>query len=276
VLSCNSLSSVEVPKQASTKVTGGNSSHLCECGLRERLQSRIVGGERSNIQEYPWIAAITAFGTIFCGGALIDDRHILTAAHCFKQTQLIPHVGVRLGVTSREETGDLYEIDEIIINKKYNKSHSGFFDIALIRLKKRVQISNLIQPICLPAKMEDYAGQFGIVAGWGVLQHKGAMSSTLQSLSVQIYGLNACKTTFAKYKKRVDENNICAGGKKGKDACQGDSGSPLFLEVDGRYRVIGLVSWGLSCALDKIPGVYTNVAYYLPWIREQVKNSTCF
>nr|XP_027212128.1 serine protease 30-like [Penaeus vannamei] len=60
---------------------------------------------------------------------------------------------------------------------------------------------------------------------------------------------------------------VCAGYMQGKiDACNGDSGGPLACEIDGRYTLLGLVSWGKSCGKAQRPGIYTNVKHYLDWI----------
>lgn len=251
-------------------------SHLCDCGSRTRLASRIVGGERSEIQKYPWMAGITAFGTLYCGGALIASGFVLTAAHCFKPFNVeqgpVSYIGVRLGVTGRNEAGGDYAVDKIIVHENYNKSVSGVNDIALIKLAQPVEPSARIRPICLPGPQDSYIGKYGTVAGWGVLTHGGDLSSTLQEVSVRILSLDECQKIFTQYKKNINSKSVCAGGQKGKDACQGDSGSPLFIEDEGIFKIIGVVSWGLKCALDRIPGVYTDVARYLPWIRSHVPN----
>lgn len=243
----------------------------CECGLSSKFNTRIVGGERSSILQYPWMAGVSAFNFIFCGGALINDRYILTVAHCFKEDYLKAHASVFLGVTYRDEQQVQYKVEKVIQHELYNKTIKGRYDIALVKLAEPMIFTEKIRPICLPLPTIDVTDLYGIVTGWGVLSHGGGVSEELRGVPMRIMDNGNCHKIF----DRVDDNNICAGGEEGRDACQGDSGSPLIVEVDDVHRLMGVVSWGVGCARKDYPGVFTSVQHYLPWIIEHTRDAEC-
>ena len=113
----------------------------------------------------------------------------------------------------------------------------------------------------------DFAGSLGIVAGWGRTEEKAPPSKILRSVTVPIWTRDQCLE--AGYgNKRISENMMCAGFHDGrKDACQGDSGGPMHMEgTSGSMEIVGVVSWGRGCARPNLPGIYTKVVNYLPWI----------
>jgi trypsin len=121
-----------------------------------------------------------------------------------------------------------------------------------------------VRPISL-AIVEPPAGALAVVTGWGSLTPGGSLPTQLQAVEVDIVSREECDRAYAAY-GGITENMICAGVPKGgRDACQGDSGSPLV--VGG--RLVGIVSWGLSCALADYPGVYSNVATLRGFITQQ-------
>jgi trypsin len=104
--------------------------------------------------------------------------------------------------------------------------------------------------------VEPPAGALSVVSGWGTLTPGGSLPSQLQGVEVYITSHAECDSAYDAF-GGITENMICAGVTGGgKDACQGDSGGPLVF----RGRLVGIVSWGLSCALADFPGVYSNVA----------------
>jgi trypsin len=123
----------------------------------------------------------------------------------------------------------------------------------------------VVQPINLTS-VEPPAGALAVVTGWGTLAPGGSLPLQLQAVEVNITSREACNSAYAQY-DGITENMICAGVTDGgKDACQGDSGGPLVVGD----QVVGIVSWGVSCALADYPGVYSNVAT----LRSFVTNTT--
>ncbi|XP_047026320.1 transmembrane protease serine 9-like [Helicoverpa zea] len=247
----------------------------CKCGERNEV-SRIVGGDEAGINEFPWMARLSYFKRFYCGGMLINDRYVLTAAHCVKgfmwfMIKVTFGEHNRCNATSRPET-------RFVLRAIANKFSLTNFDndIALLRLNERVPISETIKPICLPTNNQNlYVGVKAVASGWGTLTEEGKVSCTLQEVEVPVISNQECRNT--KYTaSMITDNMLCAGYPKTgqKDSCQGDSGGPLIAERkhDKRYELIGVVSWGNGCARVGYPGVYTRVTNYIDWIRENTQD----
>lgn len=161
--------------------------------------------------------------------------------------------------------------------------HAGFDvrtydnDIALLQLDRPIKFGAKVQPVCLPyggpggSAATDYAGSMAVVAGWGRTGEGKPTSPVLRAVAVPVWSADQCADSDYG-RQRLTENMMCAGYHDGgRDACQGDSGGPLHREsAAGSVEVIGLVSWGRGCARPNLPGLYTKVVNYAPWIRKQL------
>ncbi|XP_014480349.1 PREDICTED: trypsin-1-like [Dinoponera quadriceps] len=247
----------------------------CSCGVRNG-ESRIVGGQTTSVNEFPWIARLSYLNKFYCGGTLINDRYVLTAAHCVKGFMWFM-IKVTFGEHDRcTEKGP--ETRYVVRIMTGDFSFLNFNnDIALLRLNERVPLGDTIRPICLPLMLNnEYVGTNAIVSGWGTLQENGKPSCLLQEVEVPVMSLQACRNTS--YSPRmISDNMLCAGYREGKkDSCQGDSGGPLIAErEDKKYELIGIVSWGDGCARKNKPGVYTRVTRYMDWILKNSRDG-CF
>ncbi|KAH8325115.1 hypothetical protein KR067_003204 [Drosophila pandora] len=243
----------------------------CTCGVPN--VNRIVGGTQVRTNKYPWIAQIIRGTFLFCGGTLINDRYVLTAAHCVHGMDM-RGVSVRLLQLDRSST-------HLGVTRKvaFAHAHVGYdpvslvHDIALLRLDQPIPLVDTMRPACLPSNwLQNFDFQKAIVAGWGLSQEGGSTSSVLQETVVPIITNAQCRATS--YKTMIVDTMLCAGYVQtgGRDACQGDSGGPLIVK-DRIYRLAGVVSFGYGCAKPDAPGVYTRVSRYLDWIAVNTRDS---
>ncbi|XP_074598084.1 uncharacterized protein LOC141852838 isoform X2 [Brevipalpus obovatus] len=211
----------------------------------------------------------------FCGATLISERYLVTAAHCVIN-RFPSSMRVRLGAYDFSDNVDPNAIDYAVKNFRIHgayDSKSYRNDIAIITLKQEVPISSgAIRPICLPDARRTFFGREAIVAGWGAREFGGDASKKLRQVSVPIWNNTACQSSY-----NLDFINdiYCAGYPQGgRDACQGDSGGPLMLQgAEGRWQLVGIVSFGFRCGQPNFPGVYTRVSSHMDWIAQETSDS---
>ncbi|XP_074600090.1 proclotting enzyme-like [Brevipalpus obovatus] len=248
------------------------------CGISPN--TRIVGGTDAHPKSWPWMAGLinkTGKRT-FCGASLISEWYLITAAHCLiGQNHL--DILIRLGAYDFSADGNSddakdYEMENFRIHERYN-SRSQENDIAMIKLKEKVQIPDSFRPICLPDGGKTFFNRKAIVIGWGSLEYGGLLGTKLQQVSVPIWNDTACRASYAKNNLNFTDKVYCAGYPEGgRDACQGDSGGPLMIQgAEGRWQLIGIVSFGFRCAEPNYPGVYTRITSYLDWIDREKSES---
>ncbi|XP_051858427.1 serine proteinase stubble [Drosophila albomicans] len=265
--------------------TGGVSAEglPLQCGNKNPVspdQERIVGGINASPHEFPWIAVLFKSGKQFCGGSLITNSHILTAAHCVARmtswdvAALTAHLG---DYNIRTD----FEVQHVSRRIKRLVRHKGFEfstlhnDIAILTLSEPVPFTTEIQPICLPTsaaqQARSYSGQVATVAGWGSLRENGPQPSILQKVDIPIWANSECAQKYGRAAPGgIIESMICAG-QAAKDSCSGDSGGPMIVDEGSRYTQVGIVSWGIGCGKGQYPGVYTRVTSLLPWIYKNIK-----
>lgn len=305
--------------QQSVDIDGENKFNLDTLNFRHQLESsdlersfthftttvqkdRIIGGENAQKNAWRWIGYF--YG---CGSTLIANDWALTAAHCctipawyFRGKDLCFGRDER-GVAAPQE--QCAEIVELIQHPEYDRSETVLNDICLIRLGKKLQYTQTVEPSCLPRmgaslSEKDTKDIDCFVAGWGYREEGQASSlpSILQDTDANILANETCEEAYT----QVDNNgNVinyyrrnemsCFGHTDGtRDACQGDSGGPLVCleeseKIPGRKNPVlrGVVSWGEGCAKYEKPGVYARLSNYVDWIQETIiekaksSNPTC-
>ncbi|NWH43304.1 FA10 factor, partial [Fregata magnificens] len=206
-------------------------------------------------------------GEEFCGGTILNENFILTAAHCMNQSKEIKVVVGEVDREKKEQSETMHTVDKILVHSKYI-AETYDNDIALIKLKEPITFSEYIIAACLPEA--DFANEVlmnqrsGMVSGFGREFEGGRLSKKLKVLQVPYVDRSTCKqsTNFA-----ITENMFCAGYEtEQKDACQGDSGGPHVTRYKDTYFVTGIVSWGEGCAKKGKYGVYTKLSRFLRWV----------
>ncbi|XP_070506196.1 mucin-5AC-like [Chironomus tepperi] len=224
---------------------------------------------------YPYHVAIySADNKYLGGGALIDNWNVLTAAHIIANSS--KPITVKIGYW--DLTASQEPLDRVTLTSAAIMMHPNFTaaslrnNIAIIRLNSAVALGQLptIGSICLPSA--PISGIRCMLSGWGG-QGASAPTNILKHVDLPLLDSPTCqrmlRTTRLNKTFTLDTNSfICAGGEKGKDACAGDGGSPLSCYIVDRYYLVGVVSWGIGCGQQGIPGVYTNVINYIPWIQK--------
>ncbi|XP_009325211.1 PREDICTED: granzyme A [Pygoscelis adeliae] len=238
--------------------------------IRGGLCVDIIGGNEVAPHSRPFMALINGTnGKSICGGALIKENWVLTAAHCN-----VEEGKVILGAHSlkaREREKQVFQIAKQIRYPCYCSSCNEN-DIMLLQLEKRARLNKAVQLIPLPTSDDDpKPGTTCTVAGWGITHSRlRKPSDTLREVNITVISRQICNDNdHYNNNPVITDNMICAGAKKGgKDSCSGDSGGPLRCNNVMR----GITAFGKrKCGTVHGPGVYTRLTkQYLQWIRKTI------
>nr|AUI10840.1 putative PQM protease precursor [Hogna radiata] len=263
-----------------TGYTYGKLYTVKDCGKATVPQARIVDGEVSKRGKYPWMVSVQQwYGDKLrpiCGGAILNENWIVTAAHCFDQPVINSDYEVYVGLFSLRKTNEppvrKLKVSKIIIHEEYEDT--GFAnDIALIKTATPIDIKGskgYVNGICLPSGATDPSGD-AIVIGWGTIYDDGPLSAELREAVVPIVPWKKCKQIYEDINSdfeyvQVTPFVMCAGG-TGKDSCQGDSGGPLFqFDKNGVATLLGTVANGGDCGNGRYPGMYMKASAYKGWM----------
>uniref|UniRef100_A0A803JZ77 Granzyme A n=1 Tax=Xenopus tropicalis TaxID=8364 RepID=A0A803JZ77_XENTR len=241
-------------------------SYINESALKDICMD-IIDGREAASHSRPYMAYIYS-RTGSCGGTLIKQNWVLTAAHC-----VVNNSEVILGahkVKSRENEQQRFSVARAIPHPCFEWKKK-IHDIQLLQIKGAAKLNKFVSVLKLPTTdMDVKPGSSCSTAGWGVTKPNGKTpSDVLREVNVTVVDRGTCNKIYKKFKTEISTNMLCAGAPKKSDkkydACQGDSGGPLICGKE----FSGIVSFGKKCGDPKYPGIYTRLtARYLQWIRD--------
>ncbi|CAF0980764.1 unnamed protein product [Adineta ricciae] len=249
---------------------------------------RIIRGHLAKPGQLPYQVSINNNGDHFCGGALIHEKWVLSAAHCLKYFTSIQNFYAVMGAIYLDQTDTKHvQISRIAAYFPFPRydpwgdpSNGNVtrndHDLVLLKLQTRARFSTRVRPIRLPNRTSNQISseqmQQCIVSGFGTIKDS-RQSHILKYLTVPIVEREQCARGHRP--KRIKDFHICAGyWHGGSDACNGDSGGPLACYINDKPVLIGIVSWGVECARHGTYGVYTRVSRYIRWINQTIERNS--
>jgi len=256
----------------------GEAQEGVECG-REGPPSkeRIVGGSEATPNQWPWQAAIFINGRSFCGGSIVSERFVMTAAHCIHEGA---EYTVMLGAHNVREASEPHRVEITSYNGYTHPDYPATRwenDIALIELPQAITFNEYILPACIPQTSNTLVGgERASITGWGKTWDGDIhITDKLQMAhDIRVMSQDECKQFQGGLLK---EMMVCLSTEDRKGSCSGDSGGPMILKDSGysgpgqKWIQHGIVSFGSAtgCAAG-YPGGYTRVAYYHDWILSEI------
>lgn len=257
-------------KIRSTRALSINASSVQVNGCGKRvvplIVNRIMSGVIAAKAAWPWQASLQRDNVHQCGGTLISNTWLVTAAHCFKKSANPREWTVSFGNKINPPLMKR-NIKRIIVHEKYH-SPAREYDIAVVQFSPRVTFSDDIRRICLPEASASFQSNATVyITGFGALFYGGESQNDLREARLKMISNEVCKQPQV-YGNDIKFGMFCAGYLEGiYDACRGDSGGPLVAkDLKDTWYLIGIVSWGDNCGQRNKPGVYTDVIYYRNWI----------
>ncbi|CAL8352863.1 unnamed protein product [Merluccius merluccius] len=227
--------------------------------------ARIVNGEEAVPHSWPWQVSLQqSNGFHFCGGSLINENWVVTAAHCNVRTYHRVIVGEHdKGRMSTTEKVQVLKPAKVFTHPGWNPRTINN-DIALIKLATPATMGNTVSPVCLADTSDVFApGMKCVTSGWGLTRYNAPNTpNKLQQASLPLLSNEQCKRSWG---SNISEVMICAGA-AGATSCMGDSGGPLVCEKDNMWTLVGIVSWGSSRCSTSTPAVYARVTMLRSWV----------
>lgn len=232
-------------------------------------QPRIVGGHQPHQSFRTHLAAFSSGTHFVCSGSVLSSRWVLTAAHCDIRQSMRVIIGA-----ARLPEGAERNVEAVLRHPEFSPSTDSPFDVAVVRLSADVPVDtrfvlvNINQSAPVP---QSYVR----VAGYGQTSETASFDAQLRQVDVPIVSMSDCQARYASANPDLaarlsEDSQLCAGiDAGGCDACHGDSGGPLvYLDANQNLVQAGIVSFGIGCARAYLPGVYTRVAFFEPWLRQ--------
>ncbi|CAL4061058.1 unnamed protein product, partial [Meganyctiphanes norvegica] len=246
--------------------------------------AKIVGGTTQRRFDAPWLVSLQLRenGRLRhnCGGVLLAEDYVLTAAHCFKLHGRSSYI-IRIGeynLNSRDSDQEDFLIEKIFVHDEFDTNVEFNNDIAILKVSRKngrgIKFSRSVQPACLPEERASYETLRDCnIAGWGTTSENAAPipQPLPRTADVRIYDMKTCIGPGRYGAYEVTSGMVCAGQLDGRvDTCTGDSGGPLTCKVGGQHILYGITSWGKGCGRRGQPGMYTRMTKFLRWIKSKI------
>jgi secreted trypsin-like serine protease len=269
-------------------VSMGLGSGAAVPALAGDYEAQVVGGTAVPDGKYPFVTALldqrrgsTAYQQQFCGGTLIDEDNVLTAAHCVVNANgdKMPTAPLRVTVgrtVLNSDQGQVRGVSRISIHRRYGEPCGNCHDAAVLKLESPV---SGIEPIRLAASNQnslERPGRTARIAGWGNTSKQShplylepdRYPNRMHEATVPIVSDARARDAYG---SAYNSDLMVAAGREGKDTCQGDSGGPMWASTPNGRRQIGITSFGEGCGQEGNPGVYAEVN--APSIRNFITNA---
>ncbi|XP_073831856.1 transmembrane protease serine 9-like [Musca autumnalis] len=227
-------------------------------------QPRIVGGNRAAEGQFPHQVSVRSTSGNICGGSIISEYYVLTAAHCVASgsppvKKSPSSIIVKAGSTQLTRGGQMLRVAEIIVHPDYDDSEN---DIALVKLEKPLKFSETVKPIALAIE-DPPEGASIVISGWGNVREGGLKSKDLLYTTLTAMSNEKCNELLG----YAPKSRICLAHRGGNGACDGDSGGPAVY----KGKLVGVTNVVYETCGSLYPDGYASVAYYRDWIIENAK-----
>lgn len=250
-----------------------------ECGRPAHDYSNsIINGKDAPMDAWPWQVAIFVQNSKICGGTILSEHWVVTAAHCILQTPVTLLFGVRtLNKTLSDSVYQTMRVSEYVVKHEHYNPESFRHDIALIKLNESLLYTEVVRPICLSEHVSTESATC-YVTGFGStveLNLPVALPPTLQQLRVGVMNQTLCDYIYRAAAVYMDSDNVCIDTEPNQAVCIGDSGGPLTCLKEGKFYLIGVTSFVKdSCNNHAFPAVYVSIKSYLEWIYHVVDSDS--
>jgi len=240
------------------------------------MNGRIIGGDEAIPGEFPMIISLKYQGSHRCGGAVIAEDKILTAAHCVDGTSAAS-LQVWAGAHNQQQdepTQQRIAAASFVMHPTWNPNTIDG-DVAVVVLSSKLEFNDRVQWACIPSQGRVPSGATWNI-GWGLTSNGGSVSPILRKVEIDIVPRATCESIYS-FINPITMGMVCAR-KAGQNAgsCNGDSGSPLLCnkDTDSQY-ICGVVSWGIggNCGNPSYPSVFANPAHFSNWIVENAEGT---
>ncbi|XP_044059248.1 chymotrypsin A-like isoform X2 [Siniperca chuatsi] len=229
--------------------------------------SRIVNGEEAVPHSWPWQVSLQDYtGFHFCGGSLINENWVVTAAHCNVKASHRVILGEH-DRSSNAEDIQVMKVGKVFKHPRYN-GYTINNDILLIKLASPAQMNMRVSPVCVSETSDDFSGGLKCVtSGWGLTRYNAPDTpALLQQATLPLLTNEQCRRYWG---NKISNLMICAGA-SGASSCMGDSGGPLVCQKAGAWTLVGIVSWGSGTCTPTMPGVYARVTELRAWMDQTI------